>query len=46
MGLKYPRKILRSMGIRPCVKCNGSLGWYEQFAAEIVAYLGLEAVRV
>jgi hypothetical protein len=22
-----------------CAKCNGSLGWYEQFPAEIAAYL-------
>lgn len=29
-----------------CAKCNGSLGWYEQFATEIVAYLGRERAAV
>lgn len=24
-----------------CAKCNGSLGWYEQFPAEIAAYLAV-----
>lgn len=27
-----------------CVKCNGSLGWYEQFPSEIAAYLAAREV--
>lgn len=23
-----------------CTKCNGSLGWFEQFASEVLSYLG------